>query len=91
MVTVADRDADAGERLAAYIVSTGSRAQFVQTDVASEDSVQAMVDRTVAAFGRLDVLVNVAGVNILARLTDTTVELTTGGEVINPPLYIFYG
>jgi NAD(P)-dependent dehydrogenase (short-subunit alcohol dehydrogenase family) len=82
MVTVADRDADAGERLAAYIVSTGGRAQFVQTDVASEDSVQAMVDRTVEAFGRLDVLVNVAGVNILARLTDTTVELATGGEVI---------
>ena len=46
------------------------------------DDVQAMVDRTVEAFGRLDVLVNVAGVNILARLTDTTVELATGGEVI---------
>lgn len=30
MVTVADRDVDAGERLAAYLISTGSKALFVE-------------------------------------------------------------
>ena len=61
-VTIADLDASAGETLAREIASAGGRAQFVRTDVTSNDSVRAMVDRAVAAYGKLEAAINSAGV-----------------------------
>ena len=58
---VADRDAEAGEAVAAAIEGEGGRALFVETDVSSEASVNAAVAAVAAEFGGLDVLVNVAG------------------------------
>eukprot|EP01052_Picozoa_sp_SAG31_P040793 SAG31_NODE_6004_length_2218_cov_1.061350_1_plen_220_part_10 len=83
MVTIADRDAEAGERLAQYLRTSGSPALFVDTDVTSEESVEAMVQATVSEFGRLDVLVNVAGVNIIAPLTETTLERWDTAQQVN--------
>ena len=42
------------------------------TDVADEAAVRALIDGTVDAWGRLDVLVNNAGVGILATVDQTT-------------------
>jgi NAD(P)-dependent dehydrogenase (short-subunit alcohol dehydrogenase family) len=39
----------------------GSEAEFINADVRKEDEVRALVDKTVARFGRLDVAVNNAG------------------------------
>ena len=73
-VAVADRDAATGERVAEKIRRDGGTAIFVETDVTDEDSVAHMVAATVKQFGKLDILVNSAGVNVLARLLDTSVE-----------------
>src|SRR5262249_19170818 len=50
------------ERTASALRAAGARAVEIATDVADEDSTQRMVERTLSAFGRIDVLVNNAAV-----------------------------
>ena len=60
-VVVAGRRDEAGTALVKELRSLGSEAEFINADVRKEDDVRAMVDKTVARFGRLDVAVNNAG------------------------------
>ena len=60
-VMIADSDKEAGSEARSELSSFGKVA-FSLTDVADESSVQAAVEETVKAFGRLDVLVNNAGI-----------------------------
>jgi 7-alpha-hydroxysteroid dehydrogenase len=60
-VTVTDRNPDAAEAVARWIVGSGGRAVSVKCDVTKESDLEASVDRTVAEFGRLTILINNAG------------------------------
>src|SRR6266850_5653459 len=60
-VVVAGRRDEAGRALIEELRSFGSEAEFIKADVRREDDVRALVDKTVARFGRLDVAVNNAG------------------------------
>jgi NAD(P)-dependent dehydrogenase (short-subunit alcohol dehydrogenase family) len=60
-VVVAGRRDEAGQALAKELRAFGSEAEFINADVRKEDDVRALVDQTVARFGRLDVAVNNAG------------------------------
>lgn len=63
------------ERLLAVaeeIHAAGAEALAVPTDVAEEAEVRALVDATVARWGRIDVLVNNAGIGLLARVAETS-------------------
>jgi NAD(P)-dependent dehydrogenase (short-subunit alcohol dehydrogenase family) len=60
-VVVAGRRDEAGNALVKELRSLGSEAEFVNADVRKDDDVRALVDKTVARFGRLDVAVNNAG------------------------------
>ncbi len=62
IAVIADINGENGERVAAEIETQGGRALAVQTDVTSPDSVAAMVDATLSAFGQLDVLINNAAI-----------------------------
>ncbi len=62
-VMVADFAAEGGAETVRLIKAAGGNAKFVQVDVSSEESVAAMVAATVAAFGRIDYLVNNAGIS----------------------------
>lgn len=57
-VVVADIDVRRGEETVRAIETSGNTAVFVETDVASPDSVAALVNATVSHFGSLDILHN---------------------------------
>jgi len=69
-LVLAARDASALEAVAAECRSRGGQALVVPTDVSDEAACRGLVERTVAAFGALDVLVNNAGMGMLARFED---------------------
>src|SRR3977135_610874 len=68
------KGADAAASVVKGIERAGGRAIAIQADAADADATKAAVEQTVAAFGRLDVLVNNAGTAIPKRFEDTTLE-----------------
>ena len=74
-VVVADLNREGAERVASEIAAqTDRRAVAVGVDVTDEEQVAAMVDRAVAEFGRLDVLVSNAGILIAAAVDEFPAE-----------------
>jgi NAD(P)-dependent dehydrogenase (short-subunit alcohol dehydrogenase family) len=74
-VVVAGRHDEAGKALVNELRSLGSEAEFVNADVRKEDEVRALVDKTLARFGRLDVAVNNAGTEgQRGQITEQTAE-----------------
>ena len=74
-VVVAGRRDEAGKTLAKELRGLGAEAEFINADVRKEDDVLALVDKTVARFGRLDVAVNNAGTEGRpGPVTDQTAE-----------------
>ena len=64
--------ADATEDLERRIVALGDRAIGVDADVSKIADLQRLVDATVKAFGRLDIMVNNAGIESRTSVLDTT-------------------
>jgi len=62
-VVVADFNEEMGNETVKLITEAGGEATFVHGDVSKEDSVKAMVDTTVATYGRLDIACNSAAVS----------------------------
>jgi NAD(P)-dependent dehydrogenase (short-subunit alcohol dehydrogenase family) len=80
---IIDVDAEKGEKLAATI---GSGAMFIKTDVTSEADVRNAVQKTVEAFGKLNVVINCAGVVNPGKLIGRKGPLTL--EAFNKVLQI---
>ncbi|MEO1439446.1 MAG: glucose 1-dehydrogenase [Chloroflexota bacterium] len=74
-VLVADVDTERGEATAAEINDAGpGKALFLPTDVSQKDQVDAAVDNAVSSFGKLDIMVNNAGIIIRDSVLDTAPE-----------------
>ena len=71
-VAAADIDLAAAQRVADQIASNTRRALAIEADCGDVASIDAMVARTVAEFGRLDVIVNNAGVTRYSYIMDLT-------------------
>lgn len=65
---------EAAQQTVAAIESAGGEAIALQADVANPEQVKAMFDAAIAHFGKIDVLVNNAGIMITKLLKDTTDE-----------------
>ena len=74
-VVLADADEKAVRSAAEELSAQGHKTLAIKCDVADDTQVEAMVERTVATFGRLDAAYNNAGVqNIIAEAADATRE-----------------
>ncbi|CUS43172.1 MAG: glucose 1-dehydrogenase [Pseudomonadota bacterium] len=74
-VVISGRNAEAGEAVATDLRNLGAEAHFIRADVRHEEDLRALVDGTVARFGRLDIAVNNAGTEgQFGPVTDQTPE-----------------
>ena len=60
-VVMAARRAERGEAMQAELKAAGHEALFVRTDVSKSEDCKALIEKTVEAYGRIDILVNVSG------------------------------
>ncbi len=81
-VIITGRRADLGQRVENEINRQGARGVFIETDHTQADSCSRLVERTLAQFGRVDILFNNAGI-----VTGGTAE-TTSEETWNATLAI---
>ncbi len=82
-VAVSGRRREPGEKLVAELREAGAAALFVAADVADVAKAQASVAEVVTAFGRVDALVNAAGLTSRGTLLDTTPELFDAHVAVN--------
>jgi NAD(P)-dependent dehydrogenase (short-subunit alcohol dehydrogenase family) len=73
-VVVADIDEDAASRVAERLESSGVSARAVHVDVANHADVARLIDGTVAKYGRLDYMINNAGIAIGGDSRDLSIE-----------------
>lgn len=73
-VVVADLNPGAAAEVVAKIESEGGTARGIAVDVANRESVKSLIAQTVAAYGRLDVMFNNAGISQTCPFLDVTDE-----------------
>ena len=73
-VTVADRNLEGAEAVARQIIESGGAARAAQVDVTNSGQVDAAVEGAAAAYGSVDILVNVAGFGFNSPIVDMREE-----------------
>ena len=88
-IVIAELDAGGADKTAALVKDLGRRAVVVPTDVTKRADLATMVERTRAALGRIDVLVNNAGIYRAAAALDVTEEHWDAIMTINAKAVFF--
>ena len=82
-VVIADEDPDRVHALAHSVDPSGERVVAIPTDIESETSVVALFEAVRAKFGRLDILVNCAGVTANMDLLETPLAVYDDQQSVN--------
>lgn len=83
VVAVSGRRPGPGEELVTELTGEGGKAMFVRADLADAGQAGTVVGDVIAAYGRVDCLVNSAGLTTRGSLLDTTPELFDQHIAIN--------
>ena len=83
IVAVTGRRPAPGEALVTELTAAGGKAMFVRADLSDAEQARTAVGDVVAAYGRIDCLVNSAGLTSRGTLLDTTPELFDQHIAIN--------
>lgn len=91
-IVVTGRDRERGDAIVAEL-SASTDVRFVQAELGDPDAIAALLAATDEAFGRLDVLVNAAGLSTRGSIEDTTPELFDRLMAVNvrAPLLLMQG
>jgi NAD(P)-dependent dehydrogenase (short-subunit alcohol dehydrogenase family) len=73
-VVISDVNVEMAEETGSIIRETGGESIFVETDVANDNSVKALIKKTMEAYGKIDVLYNNVGVAIPGNVVETSEE-----------------
>jgi len=74
-LAVCGRDPRRGEAVARELSDLGTEALFIAVELSEPESCMALIEATDQRFGRVDTLVNAAGLSTRGTIVDTTVEL----------------
>lgn len=74
IIVVAELDTTSGTTAAELLRERGHEATFVETDVCRPDSVQVMVDSALEHYGRIDILINNAGLATIGHTESMPVD-----------------
>lgn len=83
VVAVTGRRPEPGQTLVAELTAAGTKAMYVRADLADAEQAKDAVAQVIAAHGRIDCLVNSAGLTSRGSLLDTTPELFDAHIAIN--------
>ena len=74
MVVIVGRNVDAGLKMAWELGSEEGKSIFIKTDVRKSQEIREMIDKTVATFGKIDIVVNNVGYHISKNVVETSEE-----------------
>ncbi len=88
-VAFCDRDGERGHRVAAELNAAGAKVAFTQADVGTEAACLAFVNGAAQNFGRLDILINNAGIRKYEKVDEASAA--SWNEILNVNLmsYVF--
>lgn len=89
-VVVSDINDETGSNTVREIESTGGKATFCHCDISIFKEVEYLVDLTVRTYGKLDIMVNNAGIGGIGKCADTTLEDWNTGIAVDLT-GVFYG
>jgi NAD(P)-dependent dehydrogenase (short-subunit alcohol dehydrogenase family) len=73
-VVIADINEEAGRKLADDILNSGAEASFIKMDISYEEDWEKTIEQIIGRYGKLNILVNNAGIAIFKRILETSLE-----------------